>query len=255
MEDFLEISGRKFRSRLIIGTGKFASGSIMREAIIASGAEIVTVALRRIDPKKNRGEDPILRYLSDLDLLILPNTSGARNWKEAVFLAEMAATIFNHKWIKVEIHPDPRNLMPDPVETYRACEELVKKGFTPLPYVHADPVLCKRLEEIGVPCVMPLGSPIGTNRGLETRYFIELILEVSDIPVIVDAGLGAPSQAAAAMEMGCDAVLVNTAIAIADNPVIMAKAFAKAIESGRMAFLAGLPAISKPSPTSPQKIL
>lgn len=251
-EDILEIGGRVFKSRLFIGTGKFSSGEIMRRCIIESGASVVTVAFRRIDVRKPPSESPLLKYLTDLpDVLVLPNTSGARNHKEAVLIAELSASLLGHKWVKVEIHPDPRNLMPDPIETYTACKILVEKGFMPMPYVHADPVLCKRLEDVGVPCVMPLGSPIGTNRGLETLYFLEQIIKVSSVPVIIDAGLGAPSHAALAMEIGADAVLVNTAISVAGDPVAMARAFALAVKAGRMGYLAGLPPISEPSPTSP----
>lgn len=253
MEDCLEIAGRKFRSRLLIGTGKFFSGEVMREAIIASGAQIVTVAFRRINVREKKEVSPILRHLQGLDIFILPNTSGARNAKEAVLIAKLSESIFGHKWIKVEIHPDQRNLMPDPIETFNACVELLNLGFVPLPYVHADPVLCKRLEEVGVPCVMPLGAPIGTNRGLEAKYFLEQIIEQSNVPVIIDAGLGKPSHACMAMEMGAAAVLINTAIAVAKNPVYMAKAFAIAIEAGRKAYIAGLPPVSSPSPTSPME--
>ncbi|MCX8080166.1 MAG: thiazole synthase [Bacteroidia bacterium] len=239
MPDVLVIAGKEFRSRLFLGTGKFSSGQVMKEAIEASGTQMVTVAFRRVD-RNNKNED-ILNFIprSD-DLVLLPNTSGARNAEEAVFLSELAREATGSNWIKLEIHPDPRYLMPDPVETLKAAEVLVKKGFVVLPYVHADPVLCKRLEEVGTAAVMPLGSPIGSNLGLKTLEFLQIIIEQSSVPVVVDAGIGAPSDAAKAMEIGADAVLVNTAIAVASNPVEMAAAFKKAMEAGRMARLSGL---------------
>src|SRR5262252_3077904 len=222
----LIIAGRSFCSRLILGTGKFSSPEAMRAALEAAGAEIVTVALRRADLSGKR--DPfanILEFIDQERYLLLPNTSGAMNAEEAVRLARLAAAAGLPKWIKLEIHPDPRYLLPDPVETLRAAEQLVKEGFTVLPYINADPVLAKRLQDVGTATVMPLGSPIGSNRGIETRAQIEIILEQADVPVVVDAGLGAPSHAAEAMEMGADAVLVNTALAIASDPIRMAKAF------------------------------
>src|SRR6184192_1607533 len=237
----LVIAGRTFRSRLLVGTGKFSSPESMREALDASGAQIVTVALRRADLSGKK--DPyanILEFIDPKRYLLLPNTSGAMNAQEAVRLARLAAAAGLPKWIKLEIHPDPRYLLPDPVETFKAAEILVKEGFTVLPYINADPVLAKRLQEVGCATVMPLGSPIGSNRGIETRPQIEIIIEQATVPVVVDAGLGAPSQAAEAMEMGADAVLVNTAIAIASDPVRMAKAFKKAIEAGREAREIGL---------------
>src|SRR5687767_10266824 len=233
----LMISERMFRSRLILGTGKFSSPESMRSALEASGAEMVTVALRRADLSGKR--DPfanILEFIDGEKYLLLPNTSGAMNAEEAVRLARLAAAAGLPKWVKLEIHPDPRYLLPDPVETLRAAEILVKEGFTVLPYINADPVLAKRLQDVGTATVMPLGSPIGSNRGVETRAQIEIILEQCTIPVVVDAGLGAPSQAAEALEMGAAAVLVNTAIAIAADPVRMARAFAKAVEAGREAY-------------------
>lgn len=249
----LTIAGRTFRSRLLLGTGKFSSNPLMAEAIAASGAEIVTVALRRADLSGNH--DPfanILDFIDPAKYLILPNTSGAMNAREAVRLARLAATAGLPKWVKLEIHPDPHYLLPDPIETLRATEMLVAEGFTVLPYINADPVLAKRLEEAGAATVMPLGAPIGSNRGLETRSQIAIIIEQATVPVVVDAGLGAPSHAAAALEMGADAVLINTAIAAAGDPVRMARAFRQAVEAGRAAFEAGLPSESaRAVPTSP----
>src|SRR6266478_3896821 len=249
----LSIAGRVFRSRLILGTGKFSSPEAMRDALAASGAEIVTVALRRADLSGKR--DPfanILEFIDPEKFLLLPNTSGAMNAAEAIRLARLAAAAGLPKWVKLEIHPDPRYLLPDPVETLKAAEVLVKEGFTVLPYINADPVLAKRLQDAGAATVMPLGSPIGSNRGIEARLQIEIIIEQATVPVVVDAGLGAPSHAAEAMEMGADAVLVNTAIAIASDPVRMAKAFKKAIEAGREAREIGLAEkLSAAAATSP----
>lgn len=249
----LVIAGRRFRSRLLVGTGKFGSNEVMRDALAASGAEIVTVALRRAD-LSGKG-DPyanILDYIDPEKYLLLPNTSGAMNAEEAVRLARLAAAAGLPKWVKLEIHPDPRYLLPDPVETLRAAEILVKEGFTVLPYINADPVLAKRLEDVGVATVMPLGAPIGSNRGLETRAQIAIIIEQASVPVVVDAGIGAPSHAAEAIEMGADAVLVNTAIAAADDPVAMAHAFRKTVEAARQAVEAGLPSrAATAEPTSP----
>lgn len=249
----LTIAGRPFRSRLILGTGKFPSPESMRDALDASGAEMVTVALRRADLTGKK--DPyanILEFIDPKRYLLLPNTSGAMNAEEAVRLARLAAAAGLPKWIKLEIHPDPRYLLPDPVETYNAAEILVKEGFTVLPYINADPVLAKRLQEVGCATVMPLGSPIGSNRGVETRAQIRIIIEQATVPVVVDAGLGAPSHAAEAMELGADAVLVNTAIAIASDPNKMAQAFAKAVEAGRTAYELGLgPTSSEAHATSP----
>ena len=235
MQDKLSIAGKEFNSRLFTGTGKFGSLALMEEALLASGSELVTVALKRID--KETQTENILKHLDHPQFQLLPNTSGVRNAKEAVFAAELAREALQTNWLKLEIHPDPRYLMPDPVETLLAAEELVKLGFIVLPYIHADPVLCKRLEDVGVAAVMPLGSPIGSNKGVRTKDFIEIIVEQSNVPVIIDAGLGLPSHAANAMELGADAVLVNTAIAAAGNPVEMAIAFKKAVEAGRSAFL------------------
>ena len=237
----LTIADREFPSRLILGTGKFSSPEGMRDALEASGAGMVTVALRRADLSGQK--DPfanILEFIDSHRFLLLPNTSGAMNAEEAVRLARLAAAAGLPKWVKLEIHPDPRYLLPDPVETFKAAEILVKEGFTVLPYINADPVLAKRLQEIGVATVMPLGSPIGSNRGLQTRDQIRIIIEQATVPVVVDAGLGAPSHAAEAMEMGADAVLVNTAIAVARDPCRMAVAFKMAVEAGRMAFENGL---------------
>ena len=237
----LKIAGREFGSRLLLGTGKFSSNESMAAALAASGTEIVTVALRRAD-LSGKG-DPfasILDFIDPQKYLLLPNTSGAMNAEEAVRLARLAAAAGLPKWVKLEIHPDPRYLLPDPVETLQAAEILVREGFVVLPYINADPVLAKRLQDVGTATVMPLGSPIGSNRGIETRAQIEIIIAQATVPVVVDAGLGAPSQAAEALEMGADAVLVNTAIAVAGNPVRMAVAFKKAVEAGRDAFETGL---------------
>lgn len=235
----LIINGESFRSRLFIGTGKFQSYSLMGEAIAASGTEMVTVAMKRVE--LGNEEDEMLSHVPREAVRLLPNTSGARNAEEAVLAAQIAREVFGTNWLKLEIHPDPCHLLPDPVETLRATEELAKLGFCILPYCPADPTLCKKLEEAGAAAVMPLGSPIGSNRGLRTRDFLEIIIQQSGIPVIVDAGIGAPSHAAEAMEMGADACLVNTAIAIAADPVAMAAAFRKAVEAGREAYEAGLP--------------
>ncbi|MGD0261113.1 MAG: thiazole synthase [Verrucomicrobiota bacterium] len=249
----LVIAGRTFRSRLILGTGKFSAPEVLRDALEVSGAEMVTVALRRADLSGKK--DPFANILEFIDpgrFLVLPNTSGAMNAEEAVRLARLAAAAGLPKWVKLEIHPDPRYLLPDPVETLTAAETLVKEGFTVLPYINADPVLAKRLQDIGAATVMPLGSPIGSNRGLQTRDQIRIIIEQAVVPVVVDAGLGAPSHASEAMEMGADAVLVNTAIAVANDPKRMATAFRMAVEAGRAAFEAGLVAPQDTaSPTSP----
>ncbi len=238
-EDLLTIAGRRFRSRLMVGTGKFPSSEALRAALEASGAEIVTVALRRVDLR--RGEaDSILSVLDPKRVLILPNTSGARTAEEAVRLARLARAAGLEPWVKLELTPEPRYLLPDPVETLRAAEMLVKENFVVLPYIQADPILAKRLEEIGTATVMPLGAPIGSNRGLRTRDMIRIIIEQAKVPVVVDAGLGAPSHAAEAMEMGADAVLVNTALADAEDHAAMARAFALAVEAGRLAYRAGL---------------
>lgn len=234
----LTIADKTFRSRLFTGTGKFSSAAVMEEALLASHSELVTVALRRVDVHDT--DDDILGHLTHDHIHLLPNTSGVRTAKEAVFAAQLAREALETNWLKLEIHPDPKYLMPDPIETLKATEELAKLGFVILPYIHADPVLCKRLEEAGASAVMPLGSPIGSNKGLKTIDFLEIIVEQSKVPVVVDAGIGAPSDAAKAMEIGADAVLVNTAIAVAGDPVAMAEAFKLAVMSGRMAFEAKL---------------
>lgn len=241
----LTIAGREFSSRLIMGTGKFSSPEMMRDALAASGAQLVTVALRRADLSGKK--DPfanILEFVDPTRYLLLPNTSGANTAEEAVRLARLARAAGLPNWVKLEIHPDARYLLPDPIETLKAAEILVKEGFVVLPYINADPVLAKRLQEVGTATVMPLGSPIGSNRGLLTRDQIAIIIEQATVPVVVDAGLGAPSHAAAAMEMGADAVLVNTAIAVSNDPCRMAVAFQQAVEAGRSAFEAGLGATS-----------
>ncbi|HBX52264.1 MAG: thiazole synthase [Bacteroidetes bacterium RIFOXYA12_FULL_35_11] len=238
MNNKLQIAGKTFNSRLFTGTGKFSSSELMEKALLASGSELVTVALKRVE--MGNKEDDILKHLAHPQFNILPNTSGVRTAKEAVFAAQLAREALETNWVKLEIHPDPKYLMPDPIETLLATEELVKLGFIVMPYIHADPVLCKRLEEAGAAVVMPLGSPIGSNKGLSTIDFLQIIIEQSKIPVVVDAGIGAPSHAAAAMEMGADAVLVNTAIAVSENPVQMGIAFKMAVEAGRMAFEAKL---------------
>jgi thiazole synthase len=235
--DKLVIAGREFSSRLLLGTGKFSSHRAMAEALDASGAEIVTVALRRVD--LSQPESDVLNFIDSERYLLLPNTSGARDADEAVRLARMARASGMPSWIKLEVTPDPRYLLPDPLETLKAAEVLVKDGFTVLPYIGADPVLAKRLEEAGCATVMPLGSPIGSNRGILTKASIEIIIEQAQVPVVVDAGLGVPSHAAEALEMGADAVLVNTAIAVADDPVRMAAAFKLGAQAGREAYLAG----------------
>jgi thiazole synthase len=239
MSDSLVIAGREFRSRLLVGTGKFPSSEALGAALDASGAEIVTVAMRRADLDKP-GADSILSALDRDRHLILPNTSGARTADEAVRLARLARAAGLEPWVKLELTPEPRYLLPDPVETLEAARVLIEDGFVVLPYIQADPVLAKRLEELGTATVMPLGAPIGSNRGLKTRDMVRIIIEQSQVPVVVDAGLGAPSHAAEAMELGADAVLVNTALADAEDHGEMARAFALATEAGRKAFLAGL---------------
>ncbi len=249
----LIIAGREFRSRLILGTGKFSSPEAMRDALAASGTEMVTVALRRADLSGKK--DPfanILEFIDPAKYLLLPNTSGAMNAEEAIRLARLAHAAGLPKWVKLEIHPDPRYLLPDPIETLAAAEVLVREGFIVLPYINADPVLAKRLQDVGVATVMPLGAPIGSNRGLQTRDQVRIIIEQATVPVVVDAGLGAPSHAAEALELGADAVLINTAIAVANDPNKMALAFKLAVEAGRAAFEAGLPGhLDTASPTSP----
>jgi thiazole synthase len=234
----LQIANRDFNSRLFLGSGKFASPEEMSIALRESESEMITVALKRIG--KNQKEDSILEALKNFKGQILPNTSGARTAKEAVFAAQMAREALDTNWVKLEIHPDQKYLLPDPIETLYAAAELVKNGFAVLPYIPADPVLCKRLEDCGCAAVMPLGSPIGSNKGLQTEAMLKIIIAQSKVPVVVDAGIGAPSHACFAMEMGASAVLVNTAIAATSNSAAMAKCFKLAVESGRIAFEAGL---------------
>ena len=241
MSDLI-IAGRAFKSRLFLGTGKFRSNAEMQAAIAASGTEMVTVAMKRIE--LGDSDDDMLAHVVRPEIQLLPNTSGVRDAEEAVFAAKMAREAFGTPWLKLEIHPDPRYLLPDSTETLRATEMLAKEGFIVLPYCQADPTLCKRLEEAGAAAVMPLGAPIGSNLGLRTRDFLRIIIEQSSVPVIVDAGIGAPSHAAEAMEMGASACLVNTAIAVAGNPSAMAAAFRKAVEAGREAYEAGLGTVS-----------
>ncbi len=234
----LVIAGREFRSRLFLGTGKFSSNDLMKRAINASGTEMVTLAMKRIELDDK--DDDMLQHIINPNIQLLPNTSGVRNAEEAIFAAQLSREAFGTNWLKLEIHPDPRYLLPDSTETLKATEQLVKMGFVVLPYCQADPTLCKRLEEAGAATVMPLGAPIGTNKGLQTREFLRIIIEQSGVPVVVDAGIGAPSHAAEAMEMGAAACLVNTAIAVAGNPERMAIAFKQAVEAGRMAYESGL---------------
>ncbi len=236
--DALRIAWRSFRSRLMVGTGKFASNQAMVAAMEGSGCEIVTVALRRVDI--DNPQDSLLNHIDPARYLLLPNTSGARDADEAVRLARLARAAGCEPWVKLEVTPDPYYLLPDPIETLKASEILVREGFIVLPYINADPVLAKHLQEAGTATVMPLGAPIGTNKGVRTRDNIAIIIEQSTVPVVVDAGLGAPSHAAEAMEMGADAVLVNTALAVARDPGAMARAFCKGVEAGREAYLAGL---------------
>ncbi len=238
----LTIAGRDFSSRLFLGTGKFSSNRLMKEAIAASGTQMVTMAMKRVELEDK--EDDLLTHIITPSIQLLPNTSGVRTAQEAVFAAKMAREAFGTNWLKLEIHPDPKYLLPDSIETLKATEELVKLGFVVLPYCQADPTLCKHLEEAGAATVMPLGAPIGTNKGLRTLDFLKIIIEQANVPVIVDAGIGAPSHAAQAMELGADACLVNTAIAVAADPVEMAIAFKEAVIAGRRAYEAGLGAVS-----------
>ncbi|MDD6103348.1 MAG: thiazole synthase [Bacteroidales bacterium] len=238
----LTIAGRDFSSRLFLGTGKFSSNRLMKEAIAASGTQMVTMAMKRVELEDK--EDDLLNHIITPSIQLLPNTSGVRTAQEAVFAAKMAREAFGTNWLKLEIHPDPKYLLPDSIETLKATEELVKLGFVVLPYCQADPTLCKHLEEAGAATVMPLGAPIGTNKGLRTLDFLKIIIEQANVPVIVDAGIGAPSHAAQAMELGADACLVNTAIAVAADPVEMAIAFKEAVIAGRRAYEAGLGAVS-----------
>ena len=253
--DVCKIGERELSSRLFIGTGKFPSLDTMRETLAAGEGSVVTVALKRAD--LSGGKDrfaSILEFLEGEKYLIMANTAGAMNASEAVRLARLARSAGLPNWIKLEIHPDPNYLLPDPLETYEAAKILCEEGFTVLPYINADPVLALRLQEVGVAAVMPLGAPIGSNRGVETREQVKIIIEQASVPVVVDAGLGRPSHAAEAMELGADAVLVNTAIAVAPDPVRMARAFGQAVQAGREAYVmgrGGAEATAKASPTSP----
>lgn len=244
----LKIGDKTFQSRLFLGTGKFGSNELMGDAIVASKTELVTAAMKRLDIKA--GTDDMLQHINKPGVKLLPNTSGVRNAKEAIFAAQMAREAFETNWLKLEIHPDPKYLLPDAIETLKATEELAKLGFIILPYIQADPVLCKQLESAGAAAVMPLGAPIGTNKGLLTRDFLKIIIEQSTVPVVIDAGIGAPSHAAEAMELGADAVLVNTAIAVSDDPLVMADAFRLSVLSGRMAYEAKLGPISESAQAS-----
>ncbi|MDT8446947.1 MAG: thiazole synthase [bacterium] len=242
-QDFLNIAGREFTSRLFLGTGKFSGNQAMASAIAASGSQLVTLALKRFDPE-NPG-DQMVAHVRQEGVHLLPNTSGVRDAAEAVLAAQLAREALETNWVKLEIHPDPRYLLPDHKETLLATEQLAKLGFVVLPYINADPVFCKQLESAGAAAVMPLAAPIGSNRGLATLAMLEIIIKESKLPVVIDAGLGAPSHAAAAMELGADAVLVNTAIAVAEDPILMAQAFKLAVEAGRMGYLAKLGAVSE----------
>jgi thiazole synthase len=244
----LTIAGVQFSSRLFIGTGKFASSREMQEAVKASGSQMVTVALRRVD--LSNPHDDIMQALDRTTIHFLPNTSGARNAEEAIRLARLARAAGGTNWLKLEVTPDPRTLLPDPIDTLKATEQLVRDGFIVLPYINADPILALRLQDAGAAAVMPLGSPIGTNQGIMTAMQVEIIIQQARVPVVVDAGIGAPSHAALAMEMGADAVLVNTAIAVAGDPVRMAAAFKAAVEAGRQAYEAGLGKPSKQASAS-----
>ena len=242
MNDKLIIAGKEFKSRLFIGTGKFPSNEVMKQSILASKAEIVTTALKRLNTEDSASED-IIPFIPE-SCMLLPNTSGVRTAEEAVFAAKMSKAALRTEWLKLEIHPDAKYLLPDVKETIKATEELVKLGFKVMPYITADPVACKQLEEAGAVCVMPLASPIGSNKGIRNEDMLRIIIEQSNVPVVIDAGIGAPSDACKALEMGADACMINTAIAIADNPVEMAEAFAMSIDAGRKGYLAGLGVMS-----------
>ena len=244
------IAEQTFTSRLFTGTGKFSSPAVMQQTIEASGSELVTLAMKRINLHQH--SDPTVDHLQQLDIRLLPNTAGAKDAADAVYAAQLGRELLGTHWVKLEVHPDQRYLLPDPIETLKAAEQLVALGFVVLPYCSADPVLCKRLEEVGCAAVMPLAAPIGSNRGLLTREFLQIIAEQATVPVVVDAGIGKPSEAMAVMEMGIDAVLVNSAIASARQPVIMARAFAQAVATGRMAFESGLGPVHRHAlPSSP----
>ncbi|SHG91336.1 thiazole synthase [Ferrimonas marina] len=246
----LTIADKHFDSRLFTGTGKFANNALMQETIAASGSQLVTLALKRVDLSGAQGD--IFTPLNEIGVNLLPNTSGAKTAEEAIYAANLAREALGTNWLKLEIHPDPRYLLPDPIETLKAAEALCADGFVVLPYCHADPVLCKRLEEVGCAAVMPLGAPIGSNQGLKTEAFLKIIIEQANVPVVVDAGIGAPSHAAWAMELGADAVLVNTAMAVAGDPIAMGRAFKYAVEAGRTAYESGLGTVSsQATATSP----
>jgi thiazole synthase len=239
MSDLLKIADKTFHSRLFLGTGKYSNNQTMQASINASGSEMVTVALKRVQIQAGQN-DEMIHHILDKNITLLPNTSGVRTAKEAVFAAQLAREALETNWLKLEIHPDPKYLMPDPIETLLATEMLAKEGFIILPYIHADPVLCQRLYDAGASAVMPLGSPIGSNKGIRTKDFLSIIIEQSKLPVVIDAGIGAPSDAAFAMELGADAVLVNTAIATAYDPIKMSEAFKQAVIAGRTAYISGL---------------
>ena len=250
-DDPLVIAGRSFHSRLMVGTGKYRDFTIMREAIAASGAEIVTVSIRRVEIGAT-GHAGILEAIDVTRYHLLPNTAGCRTADEAVRVAKLGRVMTESSWVKLEVIPDAKYLLPDPVDTLRAAEILVGEGFTVLPYMPADPVLARRLAEVGCATVMPLASPIGSGRGVLTRANLEIIFEEATVPVVVDAGLGVPSEAAQVMELGADAVLVNTALAEARDPVRMAAAFRLAVQAGREAYHAGrMPVRAQASPSSP----
>ena len=238
MEDHLVIAGKPFKSRLIVGTGKYRTMEEMVQAIEASGTEMVTVAIRRLD-LDNPNEKTILDWLDWDKYNVLPNTAGCRTMEEALFIARLGKSVTNTNWVKLEVIPDPKYLFPDPGQTLKAAEQLVKEGFVVLPYIHADPVLAAQLQEVGCATVMPLGSSIGSGQGIHTVEEIRIIIEQATVPVVVDAGLAVPSEAAQALEMGADAVLVNTGIAQAEDPTLMALAFKQGVQAGRMAYQAG----------------
>lgn len=253
MEDTLTIAGKTFTSRLFLGTGKYASPEDCMSALEASGTELVTVAIRRLD-LDNPNARTELDYIDWEMYNVLPNTAGSTKVDEALFTARLGREVTGSNWVKLEVIPDPKYLLPDPIGTLRAAEQLVAEGFVVLPYMHADPVLAKHLEEAGCATVMPLGSAIGSGQGILTLDEIKIIIENAKVPVVVDAGIGAPSDAALAMEVGADAVLVNTAVAKAQDPALMAAAMRKAVEAGREAYRAGRipskPFASASSPTA-----
>lgn len=238
MDDPLIIAGKKFKSRLMVGTGRHRSMEEMVSSIQASGAEIITVAIRRLD-LDNPAEKNILDYFDWNAYTILPNTAGCKTADEALFTARLAREVTGSTWIKLEVIPEPKHLLPDPIGTFEAARQLIDEGFTVLPYIHADPVLAKRLEDLGCATVMPLGSPIGSGQGIQTLDEIRLIIADANVPVVVDAGLAVPSEASQALEVGADCVLVNTAIAQAEDAALMGEAFKLGVQAGRKAYLAG----------------